>query len=49
MVQKMHCNSRLTKNVCINGFIDSQVIGDVRLTDRALQAVLLAKGSLFLI
>ena len=48
MVQKMLCNSRLTKNVYVNGFIDSLAIGDVRLTDRALQAVLLAKGSLFL-
>ncbi len=48
MVQKMLCNSQLTKGVYINGFIDSLAIGDVRLTDRALQAVLLAKGSLFL-
>jgi hypothetical protein len=48
MVQKMLCNSMLTKNVYINGFIDSLAIGDVRLTDRAIQAVVLAKGSLYL-
>jgi len=48
MVQKMLCNSELTDNVYINGFIDSLRIGDVRLTDRVLQTVILAQGSLFL-
>lgn len=48
MVQKMLCNSELTDNVYINGFIDSLRIGDVLLTERALQAVILAQGSLFL-
>jgi hypothetical protein len=48
MVQKMLCNSQLTKNVYINGMIDSLAIGGVRLTDHALQAVVLARGSLFL-
>jgi hypothetical protein len=48
MVQKMLCNSKLTKNVFVNGFIDSLSIGGVRITDHALQAVVLAKGSLYL-
>ncbi|MBN1578384.1 MAG: DUF4403 family protein [Chitinispirillaceae bacterium] len=48
MVQKMLCNSKLMKNVYVNGFIDSLSIGDVRVTDRALQAVVLSRGSLFL-
>lgn len=48
MVQKMLCNSRLAKNVYVNGFIDSLSIGDVRVTDRAIQAVVLAKGNLTL-
>ncbi len=48
MVQKMLCNSKLTKNVYINGYVDSLSIGDVRLTGRAIQAVVLSKGSLVL-
>jgi len=46
MVQKMLCNSRISKNVYVNGYIDSLSIGGVRTTDRALQAVVLARGSL---
>jgi len=48
MVQKKLCDSRVSKNVYLNGFIDSLSIGGVRITDRALQAVVLAKGSLTL-
>lgn len=48
MVQKMLCNSNVSKNVYVNGFIDSLSIGGVRITDRALQAVVLAKGNLTL-
>jgi hypothetical protein len=46
MVQKMLCNSELSRNVFITGSIDSLSVGGVRFTDRAIQAILFARGSL---
>jgi hypothetical protein len=46
MVQKMLCHSELSKNVFITGSIDSLSVGGVRFTDRAIQAILFARGSL---
>ena len=48
MVQKMLCHSELSKNIFITGSIDSLSVGGVRLTDRAIQAIVFARGSLLL-
>jgi hypothetical protein len=47
-IQKMMCHSEVMDNVFITGSIDSLRVGGVRLTDRAIQAVVFARGSLFL-
>jgi hypothetical protein len=46
MVQKMLAHKEISKNVFISGTIDSLAIGGVTLTDRAIRAVLLARGNL---
>jgi hypothetical protein len=46
MVQKMLCNSQLSKNVYLSGFIDTLNVGGVRLTDNAIQAIVFARGAL---
>ena len=48
MVQKMLCNQEIARNIFVTGAIDSLAIGGVRVTDRAIQTVVLAKGSLSL-
>jgi hypothetical protein len=48
MVQKMLCHSSLMKNVYITGSIDSLSVGGVQLTDKAIQAIVFARGSLLL-
>jgi hypothetical protein len=48
MVQKMLCHSELAKNVFITGSIDSLKVGGVALTDKAIRALVFAKGSLLL-
>jgi hypothetical protein len=48
MVQKMLCHSELMKNVFITGSIDSLNVGGVQLTDKAIQAIVFARGSLLL-
>jgi hypothetical protein len=46
MVQKIIGNSAVSKNVFLNGAIDSLSVGGVRLTDKAIQASVFARGSL---
>jgi hypothetical protein len=46
MVQKMLCHSELSKNVFIIGSLDSLKVQGVRLTDRAIQAMVFAKGTM---
>jgi hypothetical protein len=46
LVQKMLAHKEISKNVFLNGTIDSLSIGGVTLTDRAIRAVLLARGSM---
>jgi hypothetical protein len=46
MVQKMLAHREISKNVFISGTIDSLAIGGVTLTDRAIRAVLLARGNM---
>jgi hypothetical protein len=46
MVQKMLAHREISKNVFISGTIDSLSLGGVTLTDRAIRAVLLARGSM---
>jgi len=46
MVQRMLSHRSVSKDVYLNGMIDSLAIGGVRLTDEAIEAVLQAKGSL---
>jgi len=48
MIQKMLCNQEVSKNVFVSGTIDTLSIGGVRLTNNAIQTVLLAKGKLSL-
>jgi len=48
MAQKMLCHSELSKNIFITGSLDSLSVGGVRFTDRAIQAILFARGSLHL-
>lgn len=44
LVQKMLCNNRITKNIYVNGFIDTLTIGGINVTDKSLRAIILAKG-----
>ena len=46
MVQKMLSHKEISKNVYLTGTIDSLSIGGVTLTDRAIKAILLARGTL---
>ena len=46
MAQKMLNNSELSKNIFLSGSIDSLTVGGVRLTDKAIQATVFARGSL---
>ena len=46
MAQKMLNNSELSKNIFLSGSIDSLSVGGVRLTDKAIQATVFARGSL---
>jgi hypothetical protein len=46
MVQKMLSHKEISKNVFITGAIDSLSIGGVTLTDKAIRAVVLARGTL---
>ena len=46
MAQKMLNNSELTKNIFLSGSIDTLSVGGVRLTDKAIQATVFARGSL---
>ena len=46
LVQKMLAHREISKNVFISGTIDSLAIGGVTLTDRAIRAVLLARGTM---
>jgi hypothetical protein len=46
MVQKMLSHKEISKNVFLTGTIDSLSIGGVTLTDRAIKAILLARGTL---
>jgi hypothetical protein len=46
MVQKMLSHKEISKNVYLTGSIDSLSIAGVTLTDRAIKAILLAKGTL---
>jgi hypothetical protein len=46
LVQRMLAHKEISKNVFLNGTIDSLSIGGVTLTDRAIRAVLLARGSM---
>jgi hypothetical protein len=46
MAQKMLNNSQLSKNIFLSGSIDSLSVGGVRLTDKAIQATVFARGSL---
>jgi len=46
MALKMLGNSELSKNIFLNGAIDSLTVGGVRLTDKAIQATVFARGSL---
>ena len=46
MVQKMLSHKEISKNVYLTGSIDSLSIGGVTLTDRAIKAILLARGTL---
>jgi hypothetical protein len=46
MIQKMLSHKEISKNVYLTGTIDSLSIGGVTVTDRAIQAILLARGSL---
>ncbi|HUI90697.1 MAG TPA: DUF4403 family protein [Chitinivibrionales bacterium] len=46
MVQKMLSHKEISKNVFITGAIDSLSIGGVTITDKAIKAILLAKGTL---
>jgi hypothetical protein len=46
MIQKMLCNREIAKNIFVSGEIDSLNIGAVMLTDKAIRAVILARGSL---
>lgn len=46
MIQKLISHREITKNLYINGIIDSLDIGGVALTDRSIVAVLLARGTL---
>ncbi len=48
MIQKMLCNQEVSKNVFVSGTIDTLSVGGVRLTNNAIQTVLLAKGNLSL-
>jgi hypothetical protein len=46
MVQKMLSHKEISKNVFLTGTIDSLSIGGVTLTDKAIKAILLARGTL---
>lgn len=46
MIQKMLCNQEISKNIFVSGKIDSLAIGGVRMGERAIQALVLAKGTL---
>jgi hypothetical protein len=46
LVQKMLAHKEISKNVFLSGTIDSLAIGGVTLTDRAIRAVLLARGAM---
>lgn len=46
LVQRMLAHKEISKNVFLSGTIDSLSIGGVTLTDRAIRAVLLARGTL---
>ncbi len=48
MAQKMMAHRELTKNVFLTGNVDSLSIGGVTISDKAIRAFILAKGSLFL-
>jgi hypothetical protein len=46
MIQKMLCNRQIARNIFISGEIDSLGIAAVTLTDKAIRAAILAKGTL---
>jgi hypothetical protein len=48
MIQKMLCNHKIAENIFVSGAIDSLNIGAVTLSDRAIRALVLARGSLYL-
>jgi len=48
MAQKMMAHREISKNVFLSGNIDSLSIGGVTISDKAIRAIILAKGSLFL-
>jgi hypothetical protein len=48
MAQKMLSHKEIAKNIFLTGTIDSLSIGGISLTDRAIRAVLLARGTIYL-
>lgn len=46
LAQKMLGHSELSKNIFLSGSVDSLSVGGVRLTDKAIQATVFARGSL---
>jgi hypothetical protein len=47
MIQKMLCHQKVAENVYVSGEIDSLSIGGVKLSDRAIEAIVLAKGFMY--
>lgn len=46
MVQKLLCNQEIAKNIFISGDIDSLAVGGVKVGEKSIQALILAKGFL---
>jgi hypothetical protein len=47
MVQRLLCNQQIAPSVYVTGAIDSLSVGGVGVTERAIQAVILARGSMY--